>query len=100
MIEGLKEKEQEKISKDAFFQSLTASHVTGREAENGNTLESTLDLGKDRAKSLGKERTNDDDIATVTASDSNTNETKEIGSNPALYPPPKVCGKGRLQMPL
>ena len=82
MSEGLKEKEQEKISKDAFFQSLTASHVTEREVENGNNLGSALDFGKDHAKSLGKERTNDDDIATVTASDSNTKKTKEIGNNP------------------
>ena len=66
MSEGLKEKEQEKISKDAFFQSLTASHVTGRDAENGGTLGSTLGLGGDRAKPLGEESTNDDDGATVT----------------------------------
>ena len=55
MSEGIKEKEQEKISKDAFFQSL-----------NGGTLGSTLGLGKDRSKPLGKESTNDDDVATVT----------------------------------
>ena len=66
MIEGLKEKEQEKISKDAFFQFLIAWHVTGRDAENGGTLGSTLGLGKDRAKPLGEESTNDDDVATVT----------------------------------
>ena len=57
MLEGLKEKEQEKKSKDTFLQSLTALHVTEKEVENGNNLGSALDLGKDRAKSLGKERT-------------------------------------------
>ena len=61
MSEGLKE-----TSKDAFCQSPTASHVTGGDAENGDTLQSTLGLGKDRAKPLGEESTNDDDVATVT----------------------------------
>ena len=78
MLEGLKEKDQEKKSKDTFLQSLTASHVTEREVENENNLGSALDLGKDRAKSLGKERTNDDDIATVTASDSNTKKKRRL----------------------
>ena len=100
MSEGFKEKEQEEISKDAFFQSPTASQVTGGDAEIGDTLQSTLGLGKDRAKPLGEERTNDDDVANVAPPCSIMKKTKETGSIPALYPPPKVQGKGRLQIPL
>ena len=99
MSEGLKEKEQKKTSRDAFCQSPTASHVTGGDAEIGDTLQSTLGLGKDRAKPLGEERTNDDDVANVAPPCSIMKKTKETGSIPALYPPPKVQGKGRLQIP-
>ena len=41
MLEDLKEKEQEKKSKDGFFQCSTA-----REVENGNNLGSAVDLGE------------------------------------------------------
>ena len=80
MLEDLKKKEQEKKSKDAFFQSLTASHVTEKKVDNVRNLETVLDFGKYLAKSLGKERTDVDDIVTVTASDNNK-KTNEIGNN-------------------
>merc|ERR1719233_2207450 len=78
MLEDLKKKEQEKKSKDAFFQSLTASHVTEKKVDNVENLETVLDFGKYLAKSLGKERTDNDDMASITTSDDDDKKIEEI----------------------
>jgi len=78
MLEDLKKKEQEKKSKDAFFQSLTASHVTEKKVDNVKSLETVLDFGKYLAKSLGKERTDNDDMASITTSDDDDKKIEEI----------------------